>query len=81
MIVDSFHAGVNCDTLSGITNGIISYSSGTAYESVAIYSCNTGYIIQGTSRRTCQADRTWDGSKPNCQSKTLILLVELVLDW
>ena len=47
-------------------NGQVSYSYGTAYNSVATYSCNTGYDLIGTNTRTCSASGDWSCSVPTC---------------
>ena len=38
----------------------------TEFESVATYTCNTGYVLTGNAMRTCQADGTWSGLEPVC---------------
>ena len=48
---------------------MVSVSSGTTYESVATYSCNTGYIRRGDDMRTCESSGDWSGSEPTCSSK------------
>ena len=30
------------------------------------YICNTGYVLTGSSTRTCQSDGTWIGSDAMC---------------
>ena len=63
-------ADVDCGGLD-IINGYISYSTGTTYNSVATYSCDTGYELQGGQTRTCQNNGTWSGDMPSCQSKAM----------
>ena len=43
--------------------------SGTTIGSVASYSCDDGYVIDGLSTRICQDQQTWSGSEPQCRSK------------
>ena len=40
--------------------------SETVLDSVANYSCNTGYTLTGDAMRTCQRDGNWSGSIPTC---------------
>ena len=42
------------------------YSNGTTYQSVATFSCNTGYTISTSITRTCEADKTWSHATPAC---------------
>ena len=58
---------VNCGTLSNPANGSVSHTAGTTYGQTAIYSCNTGYNLMGSSTRSCQSTQTWSGSAPTCQ--------------
>ncbi len=65
---------VDCDSLNGPTNGAVDTSSGTTFMMTATYTCNTGYNIVGSERRTCGANGTsgvWLGEAPvcNCKSK------------
>ncbi|XP_047126957.1 sushi, von Willebrand factor type A, EGF and pentraxin domain-containing protein 1 isoform X1 [Hydra vulgaris] len=34
---------------------------------IAVYSCDTGYKLNGVKERFCAADKTWSGSVPFCQ--------------
>ena len=58
---------VVCPSLS-LTNGMISYSDPTlGVGSVATHSCDTGYILNGWSTRTCGSGGTWNGSALACK--------------
>ena len=56
---------VSCPKPSPVTDGSIQ-GSNYSYLSVLYYECNSGYVLNGTSRRTCQEDKTWDGEEPVC---------------
>ncbi len=47
------------------TNGTVSLSQGSFYGSVATYTCNQGYRLQGGATRTCD-ELGWSGSAPTC---------------
>ena len=32
-----------------------------------MYKCNDGYVLRGTSERTCQSSGRWSGSLPRCE--------------
>ena len=51
-------AGCQCDVLQDPDNGQVS--------NAAIYSCNEGYNLTGSSIRTCGFDGTWSGTAPTC---------------
>ena len=46
-------------------NGQVSVEEVT-FTSVATYSCDDGFMLNGNKRRTCQADGTWSGDNPTC---------------
>ena len=62
----SYIAAINCGDPGTPTNGQRSLSS-TTYNSVVTYTCDVGYTLQGSNSRTCQSDRQWSGSVPQCQ--------------
>ena len=70
---------VDCGSLDDPTNGAVNTSSGTTFMMNATYTCNTGYNLNGTNTRTCQATGDWSGSKPTCDSTLSPLLVYTVL--
>ena len=61
---------VTCDLLPIPTNGRRS-SSQRNYNVTVDFSCNTGYILNGNSSRTCQSTGQWSGTQPTCNSKLL----------
>ncbi|KAL4239544.1 CUB and sushi domain-containing protein 3 [Mactra antiquata] len=57
---------IDCGGLGNPTNGLVDISSGTTYGQVATYSCNSGYVVNGASSRTCGSGGTWSSSPPTC---------------
>ena len=72
---------VPCTDLPVITNGEITYSPTTSPRlegALAIYSCNTGYTVNGNRLRTCVDNGSgadWNGIEPVCTGKLICFLV------
>ena len=62
------HLVIDCGTLGDPANGEVSLS-GTIFNSVATYSCNTGYNLTGHGIRACLHTGFWSGSEPTCAGK------------
>ena len=64
---------VDCDLLSNITNGMLSYNpqgqDQTLLGATVTYTCNTGYTLNGNNMRTCLTGGAWSGSDPTCDGK------------
>ena len=59
----------DCGTLSPPLNGHVTFS-GTTTGSMAAYSCDPGYSLQGgNDRQRCVNEIGWDGIPPKCQRK------------
>ena len=65
MILVSFCVAIQCPNLRNPSNGQVTLS-GNRLGSVATYSCNSGFSLEGVSRRTCQMDGRWSDSEPSC---------------
>ncbi|CAK8674434.1 unnamed protein product [Clavelina lepadiformis] len=55
-----------CDELEPFENGVI--DGLRTYGNEVTYSCNDGYVLVGSSTRTCRSDKKWTGSAPYCKS-------------
>ncbi|XP_064386164.1 uncharacterized protein LOC135334777 [Halichondria panicea] len=59
-----------CPDLTKPANGMISYNMGTAslrpVDTVATYTCDPGYTLNGDTTNTCRSDGVWSGSAPTC---------------
>ncbi len=62
-------AGRDCGGLADPTNGAVDLTNGTIFTSVAIYSCLTGFFVNGTTSRVCQSDGSWSNTPPSCEGK------------
>lgn len=71
----SFQA-VDCGSLSVPVNGSSSGDS-TVFPNSMLFYCDTGFILSGSTVRTCQPNATWSGSPTTCSgtSNTKIKLV------
>ena len=59
---------VDCGDPDSPANGDVSYTT-TTEGSVADYSCDEGYDLNGVTQRICQSNNTWSGDVPTCESK------------
>ena len=51
------------------TNGMVSFNS-TVEGSMANYTCDEGYILDGVFQQTCEENGQWSGD-PQCQCKLI----------
>ena len=65
----SVHSAVDCGSLDNPGNWVVSFTT-TTYNSVATYSCSTGYTLTGDDRRMCLESGLWSGSEPMCIGKS-----------
>ena len=58
-----------CPTLPDITHGTVIRPDVATVGSTAQYQCEPIHELDGPSIRTCQADGTWSGAEPHCESE------------
>ncbi len=63
-----------CFDVTSLMNGMISYSGDESPDNrpvatMATYTCNPNYTLNGGSIRTCGSDGVWSGSPPMCLRK------------
>ena len=75
-----FSSVVDCGLLGHPQYGRVNTDSGTTYNSMATYSCNEGYYLNGSASRTCMANGEWSQSTSSCIRKCVLLLC-LVSDY
>ena len=65
MYVLCFHCFtvIDCGDLPDPNNGQVTISA-TTFGGVAMYSCNVGFLLAGSSTRICGSDGTWSGTAP-----------------
>ena len=54
---------------SQLTNGMISCLNGSTtgvFEDTCTFTCNDGYLLQGSEVEECLADGSWSGGNPVC---------------
>ena len=73
-------AANNCSDPGPPTNGQRSLS-GTTYNSIVTYTCDVGYILQGSNSRTCQPNGQWNGSMPECNGTSYKELAVILAAW
>ncbi|XP_053555720.1 sushi domain-containing protein 2 [Bombina bombina] len=64
-LVNSLKPVVSCGWLAPPANGS---KNGTSYlvGSMVKFSCNTGFVLNGSRQRTCQSDGAWSGDPAQC---------------
>ena len=77
---------LTCEVLSSPTNGGFSIEAGPnslsgGLGSVATYTCDPGYALEGQGTRTCEDTNggtvtmgTWSGAQPSCNGIRLIYM-------
>ena len=72
-LTDQSHGTVNATrcadgklaSSSFISDGVVCYN-GTTAGSVAVYTCNNGFLLVGNEVRVCMNEGNWNGSIPQC---------------
>ncbi|XP_019622471.1 PREDICTED: E-selectin-like, partial [Branchiostoma belcheri] len=57
---------VQCPVLSAPANGTVSPTGAVSYPNGVTFTCNSGYVLNGTADTTCQANGTWSHPVPTC---------------
>ncbi|XP_019626709.1 PREDICTED: sushi, von Willebrand factor type A, EGF and pentraxin domain-containing protein 1-like [Branchiostoma belcheri] len=62
---------IQCPTLTAPTNGVQTPPSGPYnHEQLVMFTCNSGYSLNGNSITRCQMDGTWSNAVPTCTPTT-----------
>ncbi|XP_078610839.1 E-selectin-like [Branchiostoma floridae x Branchiostoma japonicum] len=62
-------AARQCPTLTVPAFGSLTPPGPHSYPIRVTFTCNTGYVLNGASSTTCQADGTWSDTVPTCTRK------------
>ena len=60
-------ANVDCGHPGNIQYGTVNVSEGTKLDARIYYTCNRGYILNGSSYRMCLSYGAWSGREPTCE--------------
>jgi len=72
----------DCGNLTNPTNGSVQHTGGTTVGQIAYYNCSAGYMLNGTTNRTCNASGIWTLETPTCDvickfySSTLVIYID-----
>lgn len=58
---------IDCGALKDPDNGMVITSDDSGYGNIAMYKCNSEYVLQGYYKRTCLSNGTWSGVAPTCE--------------
>ena len=61
-------SAVDCGNLDDIRNGRKIGTANTTLGFEVMFECNPCYELEGSTTRTCQANSTWSGTEPSCNS-------------
>ncbi|XP_065916119.1 uncharacterized protein [Dysidea avara] len=57
---------VSCQQFTTAPNNGIINCTGNIFEDTCTFSCNQGYELSGSEKRTCQSNKFWNGTKAMC---------------
>lgn len=63
-------SAVECKELNHPPNGRVEFPVPSTYQSLAVYTCNTGYNLKGNDSRECLVDGVWSGMEPTCEGNS-----------
>ena len=69
LLFSNMSLAVDCGSLPNPLHGTVDISSGTIFEKIANYRCDTGYNLAGPMTRTCALGGIWTSNEPVCHRK------------
>lgn len=70
---------IDCGPLPAPTNGVVELGDGTEQGATAKYSCDVGYLLNGSSVRECMASGQWSLVPPSCQGMPAVLVCRVLM--
>ena len=64
-----FFLGIECPVQPAPANGAILYPNGRNLDDLLVYTCNSGYVIRGTTSRQCLSTGLWASEAATCTCK------------
>lgn len=64
----AFSTAKNCGALAVPLNGSIAGRE-TTFPNTVTFSCDEGFLLNGSTVRRCQADGSWSGADTSCEGK------------
>lgn len=68
---------VDCGRLSAPLNGSLQ-GAATTFPNTLEFSCDEGFILDGSAIRTCQANATWSGKAAICRGTMRNYYIEFI---
>jgi len=65
-VIFFIHLAIDCGPLLQPQNGTLLGSS-TVFPNVVTFRCDEGFLLRGSTSRTCQANGTWNGVGTTCE--------------
>ena len=65
-VLTFIYAAVDCGELVSPENGQVLMFEGTSLRGSAVYNCDQGYLLLGTTVRQCEANGEWSSTEPTC---------------
>lgn len=72
LIAISFSSAKDCGILSVPLNGSLTGSE-TTFPNEVTFSCDDGFILNGSSVRHCLSDGSWSGIQTSCEGELAVM--------
>lgn len=67
-LIRSTFTAKDCGLLAVPLNGSVSGTE-TTFPNEAMFNCDEGFLLKGSTVRRCQADGSWSGTQASCKGK------------